>query len=844
MNQEYRILIAEDVPTDAELEVREVKKVLGNCTFKRVETKEDFLKALDEFKPDLILSDYQMPGFDGLTALKLALEKTPITPLIIVTGSMNEDIAVECMKAGATDYVIKEQIKRLSSAVLNALERKQNKIEKQKALEALIESEERFRRLAENAEDIIYRYEIFPKRMFTYVSPAALKISGYTPEEHYADPDLGFKIVHPDDRHLLKDLSKDTAEIRKPIILRWIRKDGKLIWTEQKNIPIYDDEGNIVAVEGITRDITKRKQAEDALRESELKLRNIFENSSNVFYSHTPDHILTYLSPQIKNVLGYTPEEALRKWTELTSDNPINEEGFRLTVKAIETCQAQPPYELELIHKNGRKVWVEVREAPVVENGKTVQIVGALVDITERKQMEDALRNSEQSYRHIVDFAPIGIYRSSLEGKILSANKTFSQILGYDSPEELLEKNMGEDIYYIKEEREKLIQEFEGAGVALDLERQWKKKDGTPIWIQGNSRAVKDETGKIKYFEGFVRDITERKRAEEALRENEKFLNNIVENIPNMLFVKDAKELRFVRFNKAGEALLGYSKEEMYGKNDYDFFPKEEADFFTEKDRETLLSKKSIDIPEETIRTRYQEERILHTKKIPILDSNGNSLYLLGISEDITERKRAEMLQNSVYQISQAADQATSSEELFKLVHEIIGKVMPAKNLYVALYDEKNDLISYPYYVDEFDTPSPPTKPRRGLTEYVLRTGKPLLCDETADKKLHKLGEIELVGTQSPIWLGVPLKVENKSIGVIVVQHYSDPKAYNEKDMQMLEYVSSQVAHTVERKLKEEELFKAKERAESLEKLKQEFLAQMSHEVRTPLNILLNYSND
>ncbi len=125
-------------------------------------------------------------------------------------------------------------------------------------------------------------------------------------------------------------------------------------------------------------------------------------------------------------------------------------------------------------------------------------------------------------------------------------------------------------------------------------------------------------------------------------RENEMLINAIVENIPNMIFVKDAKNLRFKIFNKAGEDLLGYSRTEMIGKNDYDFFPKHEADFFTEKDRETLENVTLVDIPEERILTKLKGERFLHTKKIPLLDQNGHAEYLLGISEDITERKQAE----------------------------------------------------------------------------------------------------------------------------------------------------------------------------------------------------------
>ncbi len=141
-------------------------------------------------------------------------------------------------------------------------------------------------------------------------------------------------------------------------------------------------------------------------------------------------------------------------------------------------------------------------------------------------------------------------------------------------------------------------------------------------------------------------DRTDRKRelAENESEEIRTFLDSIIENIPNMIFVKDAKDLRFVRFNKSGEQLLGISREEMLGKSDYDFFPKDEADFFTTNDREVLERKQLVDIAEEQIQTKNRGIRILHTRKIPLLDARGNPLHLLGISEDITDRKRAEEL--------------------------------------------------------------------------------------------------------------------------------------------------------------------------------------------------------
>jgi len=143
------------------------------------------------------------------------------------------------------------------------------------------------------------------------------------------------------------------------------------------------------------------------------------------------------------------------------------------------------------------------------------------------------------------------------------------------------------------------------------------------------------------------------------------FLTSIIDNLPHMVFVKEAAELRFVRFNKAGEVLLGMTSAELIGKNDYDFFPPDEADFFTAKDREVLARGAVVDIPEESIHTRAHGRRLLHTKKIPILDADGHPLYLLGISEDITERKQAEeALRRGAMQEATIAAQAAALAEL------------------------------------------------------------------------------------------------------------------------------------------------------------------------------------
>ncbi len=137
-------------------------------------------------------------------------------------------------------------------------------------------------------------------------------------------------------------------------------------------------------------------------------------------------------------------------------------------------------------------------------------------------------------------------------------------------------------------------------------------------------------------------DVAERKKAEAALAEKEEFLSAIVENIPAMLFVKDAGSLRVVQLNKAGEDLLGCAREDVCGKIDRDLFPEDEADFFGETDRKVLTEGQILDISRERIRTRNNDERILHTRKIPLYDKEGKPKYLLGISEDITEQVAVE----------------------------------------------------------------------------------------------------------------------------------------------------------------------------------------------------------
>lgn len=208
----------------------------------------------------------------------------------------------------------------------------------------------------------------------------------------------------------------------------------------------------------------------------------------------------------------------------------------------------------------------------------------------------------------------------------------------------------------------------------VSFKNRYRTRRGTYKWISWTSSVDADE-GTIY---AVARDETDRVRLENELKERESFLDSIVENVPAMIFVKDADDLRFVRFNRAGEELLGAPREEMIGKTDYDFFPRTQADFFTSNDRRVLQSGKLVDIPEEPIRTRSKGQRILHTQKIPILDAGGSPRFLLGISEDVTERRHAQAELHSAYARLKEVE-ATRIQIVNNLAHDLMTPLTPIK---------------------------------------------------------------------------------------------------------------------------------------------------------------------
>ena len=258
-----------------------------------------------------------------------------------------------------------------------------------------------------------------PEQRVVFVSDYAERLLGYSPQEWMSAPALWLSLVHPADReHAAREMTAVFEDMQpREMEFRVMHKDGRIVWTESRVTVLRDESGRPIGTRGVTLDITARKEAEAELQEQEDKLRRIVEHSTQVFYSHDPAGLLTYLSPRAKDFLDCSPAEALRPWTEFLTDHPGNAEGVKITQQATDTGEPQHPYQLQFKTGKGRIIWVEVHESPVVVAGQTVAMVGALTEITARVEAEARQRVEED--RYVLQRAALIAFTATRDGENL-----------------------------------------------------------------------------------------------------------------------------------------------------------------------------------------------------------------------------------------------------------------------------------------------------------------------------------------------------------------------------------------------------------------------------------------
>ncbi len=521
------------------------------------------LDAVAESAPSLMVLDLILGEENGRDIIGALDRRGDLPAFIVMTAHGDERVAVEMMRLGARDYIVKDEgllggLPRTVRWVLTEVGT-ENRLAEAEA--ALRRSDRTYRRLFETLDDVFWVVD-WKTRMVVYASPAYERVWGLDPQDLYENPSGWVMYVHPDDRRCTNEAFARLAESGAYAEeYRIVRPDGRVRLIRDRGFAVANDAGEIQQVVGVAQDITEARLAEDAVRESEERLRNIVEHSTNLFYSHGADNVLTYLSPQCREILDCEPEEAMRNWIDFLTDNPLNERGYELTRTAIATGERQPPYELELRSKTGRLVWVEVREAPMVEDGRTVSIVGALTDITERKKAESALAASEERYRQLFERNVAGVFRSTIDGRLLSCNMAVAKMFGFGSPEEVLGVEVTL-LYGSPEDRQRFLDELANNGSVIGWEVPMRRRDGEPLTVVLSASLIEDDRGHPSIIEGSLIDISERRRLEQQLAQVQKLealgqlAGGIAHDFNNLLMsISGSAELLRLCYPQAGEEL-------------------------------------------------------------------------------------------------------------------------------------------------------------------------------------------------------------------------------------------------------------------------------------------------
>jgi len=302
----------------------------------------------------------------------------------------------------------------------------------------------------------------------------------------------------------------------------------------------------------------EQKRREEALRTSEVRYRQMFENNRAVQLLIDPANgNIVDANLAACDFYGYT-REALRTMA-IWNINVLSEEQIREEMERA-ARQQRSYFVFRHMLANGAVRDVEVHSGPIEVGGRTL-LYSIIHDVTERKRAEEARQRSEERYRNIFDYASVGIYQSTVDGRLITANPTLARILGYDSVNELLEKNLADDIYFERERREEIVREHIETRRPGDYEVRWRRKDGSVVWVQLNAHAIADEKHGV-YFEGFVYNITERKQVEESLAAANAQRKAVLDAATGVsIIATDASGLITV-FNTGAECLLGYSADD------------------------------------------------------------------------------------------------------------------------------------------------------------------------------------------------------------------------------------------------------------------------------------------
>ncbi|MBZ5534625.1 MAG: PAS domain S-box protein [Acidobacteriia bacterium] len=585
-------------------------------------------------------------------------------------------------------------------------------------------------------------------------------------------------------------------------------------------------------------DITEHKRAERALRESEDRYRDLVEHSHDLICTHDLEGRILSANKAATDVLGYSQTEVVGKNIRDFLPPEFQQEFDKFLV-AIRSRGVVHGYMQAQTHSGERRIW-EYHSTIRTEGVETPVVRGMAHDITERKRSEWRLRKINECLLKFGADPRENINRlTAVCGELMGATSALYNRLHHGMlcswgqwsvpPNLKLEDNPEGHICF-----DVIRQGHEGVKVVRHLDKttyaetdpnvkafNLKTYVGRPVVMAGKTVGSlcvvyqrdhvpsEDDKRMISVIASAIGVEEMRSQSRQELHETNETLRALVQGSPLAINSLN-RHGEVLLWNPAAEKLFGWTEPEVLGKLNPCIPPGGETEFH-------LMLKKVIGghsfTGMEVQRLNKDGSLVdVSVSAAPLRDAVGVVRAALGIFADNTERKRAERERQVIFQIIAGVNQTDNLEELLRLIHQSLSRIVQAENCFIALYSKEEDVLEFPFFIDQYDPPPGPMKAGKTATAYVLRTGKPLLLTDENFHQLEEQGVVDRFGTPSPAWLGVPLNTPTGTLGVLVVQHYQDPQAYNQRDLEFLASVGNQIAVAIERRRTEEALRQSEER--------------------------------
>jgi PAS domain S-box-containing protein len=461
------------------------------------------------------------------------------------------------------------------------------------------------------------------------------------------------------------------------------------------------------------------------------------------------------------------------------------------------------------------------------------------------------LGESQNTLHSLTENINVGIYRNTpgQKGKFIEANPALVRMFGYKSKADLLKVEVSQ-LYKNPADRKIFSENLLKQGFIKNEEILLCKKNGESFIGSVSAVAVKNKDGVIQYYDGIVEDISTRKKIEEEIRITKERYQTIFESAIDAIFI--VRGDKFIDCNTTTLKMFNCTKKQIIGKSPYLFSTKKQADGRNSKEKAIEKIKAALSGEHQFFEWRhctFDKKPFEAEVSLNLLELSGEKL-LLAFVRNIDDRKRAEKIQNTIFSISEASHSSQNLHELYHKIHLEISQLMNASNFYFAIYHSYEQLLEFPYFVDENESPPPPQTIKKGLTEYVLFSGKPLFAGPNVLKRLISQKKVQLIGPKPIDWMGIPLKHNNITFGVLVVQSYTKDIRYTTENMDVLQFVSEQVAMAIERKQNEERLIKSEAKHRILteqlieaNELKELLLDVITHDLKNPVGVIQGMSD-